>query len=230
MAKPPSLEEYQYAAQLEKRMSTSPLQALALGFQTVRDLVLGTKPSTLVPSPVPSVSTKPSSLGDSFFMIADPTIEVSEREKRLQDELCRVQVEFTKIQLLLDKVMQEQQQVIAPARKPHNSSSSMLSTAIAREAHLKQSLRENYLSGSETHPPTDLEAEIKRLREQLTAAERRNSEWALKWDQVKQKAIRKRGSSATSASLVIPRSSLGDSMDPNLPNQRLQASTPHVQQ
>lgn len=238
-SKPPSLEEYQYAAQLEKRMSHSPLQALALGFQTVRDLVLGVKPSTsptptsISASPKSSNSNKPSSLGESFFMISpEPTTtEVSEREKHLQEELNRVQHEFSKIQLLLDKAIQEQQQQQQPikssTRKPQ--SPSMPSTAIAREAHLKQSLRENYLAGSDVHlSRTELEAEIKKLREQLTAAERRNNEWAIKWDQVKQKAIiKKRTNSATSASLILPsKSLLGDSSDPAISMTRLQSSSP----
>ena len=239
-SKPPSLEEYAYAAQLEKHMSTSPLQALAIGFQTVRDLVLGPRSTSPQQSTNPRAHTP--SLGESFFMVADSTPDASERERRLQEELSRVQSEFQKVQHLLDSLMQDQQHQNQEQGRIHSSQhgsrstsshrknthssgdkSAMPTVAIAREALLKQNLRENYLAGSEAHlSKSELEAEIKSLREQLTAAERRNSEWANKWDRVKQKALG-RSSGRTSSSMVAPprTSPSAESYD------RLQASTPH---
>jgi septum formation inhibitor MinC len=228
-SKPHSLEEYAYAAQLEKHMSTSPLQALAAGFQTVREMVLGPKNLSTPPPRSPSSHPHPSSLGESFFMIADTTSEVNEREQRLQEELARVQGEFQKIQLLLDQVMQDQPKKPSstPSSRRHASSHAMPATAIAREAHLKQSLRENYLAGSDVHlSKTELETEIKKLREQLTAAERRNSEWAAKWDQVKQKAMKKRDSRTYASTASLSTLSRPDSDSPS-PSSHLLSSTPN---
>lgn len=226
--KSPSLEEYAYAAQLEKHMSTSPLQALAAGFQTVRDLVLGPKITSTPPPRSPTTTKPPSSLGESFFMIADPTSDINDREQRLQEELARVQGEFQKIQHLLDKVMLEQQtkpQPGPPTRRHHSPAHAMPSTAIAREAQLKQSLRENYLAGSDVHlSKSELESEIKKLREQLTTAERRNSEWAAKWEQVKQKAMKKRDSRITNSTAAPQNRS--ETLSTTLPSHLL-SSTPN---
>lgn len=241
-SKPPSLEEFAYAAQLEKHMSTSPLQALAIGFQTVRDLVLG--PRTGSPQLSTPAKMHTPSLGESFFMVADATTDASERERRLQEELSRVQTEFQKLQLMLETMMQDQQQSASrlqasrssqhPARSSsrkltHTSGekSSMPTVAIAREALLKQNLRENYLTGSEAHlSKTELESEIKNLREQLTAAERRNSEWATKWDRVKQKALGRSAGRPSSSMAAPPR--VNPSNDPSDPAYRLQVSTPNT--
>lgn len=160
----------------------------------------------------PATITRPtgSSLGESFFFIADSTHEASERERRLQDELARVKNEFQKVQTLLDKMLTEQQkqQHIAKSKATHSSVmhgsvvGGLPGQSLAREAHLKASLRENYLMGSEVHlSKSELEAEVKRLKEQLTGAERRNAEWAVKWDQVKQKASMKKRSESNGTRL-----------------------------
>jgi hypothetical protein len=230
--KPASLEEQAYAVQLEKRMSTSPLQALALGFQTVKDLVLGARPTGPLSlgniSPTQTNGTapsKPTSLGESFFLIADTTSEATVREQKLEEELTRVQGEFQKVQTILDKIMQDQQAKASRLGTPSSSrygATSIQSTALAREAHLKQSLRENYLAGSDVHlSKTELESEIKKLREQLTSAERRNAEWAVKFDQIKQKAMRRPRSDSsnqsTSASAISSSSIVSPSTSSNRP-------------
>lgn len=238
-SKPPSLEEYAYAAQLEKHMSTSPLQALAIGFQTVRDLVLGPRAGSPQLT-VPSTKMHTPSLGESFIMVADSTSDASERERRLQEELARVQSEFQKVQHMLDTMMQDQQQSnsrMHASQTTHHGRSGRKSiqnssekagvptVSIAREAFLKQNLRENYLAGSEAHlSKSELETEIKNLREQLTAAEQRNSEWASKWDKVKQKALGRSAGRTSSSMAAPPRST--PSQDADDVAYRLQVSTP----
>ena len=209
-SKPASLEEQAYAVQLEKRISTSPLQALAMGFQTVKDLVLGARPTgalslgNISPTSPSSATPKPTSLGESFFLIADSTAEGTEREQKLEQELARVQGEFQKVQAILDQIMEQQTKMSrlgTPSSMRHGGSSSIQSTALAREAHLKQSLRENYLAGSDVHlSKSELESEIKKLREQVSNAERRNAEWAVKFDQIKQKALRRPRSDSSNQS------------------------------
>lgn len=237
-SKPPSLEEYAYAAQLEKHMSTSPLQALAIGFQTVRDLVLGPRAGSPQLT-VPSTKMHTPSLGESFIMVADSTSDASERERRLQEELARVQSEFQKVQHMLDTMMQDQQSHSRmhvshsshrSGRKSVQSSTDKAgipTVSIAKEALLKQNLRENYLAGSEAHlSKSELEAEIKNLREQLTAAEQRNSDWANKWDKVKQKALGRSAGRTSSSMAAPPRSTT--SQDTDDVAYRLQVSTPNA--
>lgn len=209
LSKSPSAEaEYAYAAALEKRMSSSPLQALAMGLQTVRDMVLGPKNNNL------PTSSNPSSLSESFFLISDST-ESTEREQKLQSELQRLQGEFAKLQSLLEKATSE--------HATRNKTISGSSSKFMREAQMKQSLRESCPSESSRRQLTaspssisnstalvplsamstsEMEAEIQRLRTQLAISEKKNEEWAIKWDQIKAKAIKKRQSRSISQSAM----------------------------